>query len=671
MRRTIRWTLAAGIAAALLAACGGSSDGSGGSAVFMPATGEKIAPAASAQTTTATPGSTAPSADPSIVNAPTLIEGTVSDGRGPQDVDPFKEMSEPRHVSPVLVNLSALPQALSDVPQKSLALNGSVPLKVGIPRAVAETSDQTRTASTLAWHDTASGSKLAALRFLSPGAKGLRVGVLVKSLPLGAKLRFYADGADKLFEVPALDVLNTIARNRLAGDLSDAGGTYWSPNLGGEAITMEIEVASESDIQVVAVSIPTLSHANVDVRKLDGLMKIGESSSCNLDVPCTTAYNQLSQSVALMDFIGDGSNGTTTGAAYVCTGTLLNDRMSTGTPWFLSAKHCIPTQTVASTLYTQWFYRSSSCNSGSINPNAQLLTTGATLLFTSPVVAGQSPQGDTSFMRLNSLPPSGALYAGSSSYAVSLGTPIYGVHHPKGDVQKYSTGLVTWIEGTAPFFDVTWSAGTTEGGSSGSGLFVRMNGKDYLVGQLYGGYSSCQTPRSTDYYGRFDVAYNAGVAQWLNATTGDKKVPIYRLYNSQTRTYFYTTSELERDAAVYRSSSYSYEGIAFYAYMGSGIANDVVYRFFNTATATHFYTINPVERDQIINTPSTFNFEGAAWYASASSQPQSAAMFRFYNRLNNTHFYTINQIERDTLIRANSPAYIYEGVAYYAWLSPS
>ncbi|RYG55257.1 MAG: hypothetical protein EON56_05925, partial [Alphaproteobacteria bacterium] len=246
------------------------------------------------------------------------------------------------------------------------------------------------------------------MRFLSPGAQGMRLGILASTLPFGSKLRFYADNAEKLFEVSGLEVLATIRRNAEAGDFSDAGRIYWSPNLGGEAVTMEVEVPSQADTATVSIAIPVLSHATVDIRKLDSLLKIGESASCNLDVPCTNDHNQLSQSVALMDFVGDGTGGTTSGASYVCTGTLLNDRMSTGTPWFLSAKHCIASQTVASTLYTFWFYRSSSCNSGVVNAGAKVLTTGATLLYVSPDVAtGQTLKGDASFMRLNSTPPSG------------------------------------------------------------------------------------------------------------------------------------------------------------------------------------------------------------------------------------------------------------------------
>ena len=56
---------------------------------------------------------------------------------------------------------------------------------------------------------------------------------------------------------------------------------------------------------------------------------------------------------------------TTDGASYVCSGTLIADRdHSTFIPYFLTANHCVNTQTVASTIQTYWFYRSTACNSG-------------------------------------------------------------------------------------------------------------------------------------------------------------------------------------------------------------------------------------------------------------------------------------------------------------------
>ena len=69
------------------------------------------------------------------------------------------------------------------------------------------------------------------------------------------------------------------------------------------------------------------------------------------------------------------------------------------------------------------------------------------------------------------------------------------------------------------FVNAQFSRGATEEGSSGSPLFETIGSGHYLVGQLYGGSSSCSNPNGTNAYGRFDVAYNAALRQWLTPTT--------------------------------------------------------------------------------------------------------------------------------------------------------
>ena len=176
---------------------------------------------------------------------------------------------------------------------------------------------------------------------------------------------------------------------------------------------------------------------------------------------------------------------------------------------------------------TDWFYRSSACNSGRPYEGAQRLNGGATLLYAEAAT-------DASFLRLNAPPPQGVLFAGSYFGAVAAGARVVGIHHAKGDLQKVSDGSVLGFEncsleecvGSTPqagrFMAVKWSAGITQGGSSGSGVFLPIGGKRYVVGQLLGGASSCQTPDAKDYYGRFDMAFRDGLKTWLqpNGDTG-------------------------------------------------------------------------------------------------------------------------------------------------------
>lgn len=69
--------------------------------------------------------------------------------------------------------------------------------------------------------------------------------------------------------------------------------------------------------------------------------------------------------------------------------------------------------------------------------------------------------------------------------------------------------------------EVGWLIGTTEGGSSGSGLFtIAASGAYELRGGLYGGFASCANDgdlgntNNRDYYSRLDQDF-AWMSTWL------------------------------------------------------------------------------------------------------------------------------------------------------------
>ncbi len=415
------------------------------------------------------------------------------------------------------VEQSRVQREIHNFPQ---ALSG-VPLKIGFSRPVAEFVDEVQTASSMVW--TREGSrKFASISLTSPDALGIRLGLHITKVPPSAMLRFFVHGDTEVFEVTGQTVMETIVRNRVAGDISDDAQTYWSPVILGPEITIEVDLPESLPDSALQFSIPKVSHlysSPIGTRAL--VEKIGQSASCHVDSQCyQSAWSNESSAIAKMVFSDSGSS-------YVCSGTLLNDMDTTSSiPYFLSANHCIADQTVASSLQTYWFYWASSCNSGILSANTRTLSGGATLLYASEVT-------DTSFMQLNGTPPSGAYFAGWSTDLQSLSTTITGVHHPKGDLQKASFGAITGYSACTPgsqgfqctssasgagnHLRVGWNLGITEGGSSGSGLWATSGTSRYLVGQLHGGSSTCTSPTSSDFYGRLDLAYATALHQWLGA----------------------------------------------------------------------------------------------------------------------------------------------------------
>ncbi|MFN3439926.1 MAG: trypsin-like serine peptidase [Acidovorax sp.] len=390
------------------------------------------------------------------------------------------------------------------------------PQQIGVSRSVVATATAKDTLAQLTWRPAGSGLQRAAISFTADGALGVRLGVLVRSLPSGSTMRFYAQSGGNFVQVSREEVLRIVQRNLDAGDVGDSARTYWAPDFGGAETTLELEVPVRANLAELDIAVPSLSHFVVSPEQATAsasFTKVGESGTCNVDVSCKAEFTSESRSVARMIYVRDGGS-------FLCTGTLLNDIQSSTTPYFLSAFHCISSQSVASSLTTDWFYRSTACNSGSLNLATQRLQGGAVLLHASATT-------DTSFMRLNNPPPQGSVYAGTYFGDMTQNANVAGVHHPRGDLQKVSTGALARFSNCSNevcaistpadgrFLTVGWSEGTTEGGSSGSGLFFGIGSSRYLVGQLYGGASSCQVPAGRDHYGRFDLAFRSALKQWL------------------------------------------------------------------------------------------------------------------------------------------------------------
>ena len=561
--------------------------------------------------------------------------------------------------------------ALSEAHTATLGTKGFGPRQVGVARDVAATRSAGETSQQWQWKPTASGGQVAAISFQADGAHGLRLGVVPRQLPPGTLLRVYSQAdPGTVFQISGQEVLQRVQRNAEAGDTSLDGRTWWTPDLGQDEVTLELELPAGVSASTVDLSVPRVSHIfeSLSIPTEEELSaKINESASCHLDASCYEAYANQRNAVARMIF-------TSGGGTYVCTGTLLNDSQSSGTPYFLTANHCISQQAEASSLQTDWFYRAPACNSRTLSSSTTKRVNGAALLYA-------SDSTDTTLLKLNDTPPAGAFFAGWDASPQSLGISVVGLHHPRGDLLKTSLGAVGGLSScsavsatqfqcsgsTGNYYRVNWTQGTTEGGSSGSALF---KGGTHVIGTLYGGSASCSAISAPEYYGRFDVAYNASLKTWLATSqpggpSAGCRVPVYRFFNGKTGAHFYTTSTAERDYTVANVPVFAYEGIAFYAQAGAQAGNSPVFRFYGRAGA-HFYTINPAERDLVQRNPAEFQYEGVAWFAMPAAASDNVPVYRFYKLSQGVHFYTTSTAERE-FITGNMPDYRYEGVAYYAW----
>ena len=382
-------------------------------------------------------------------------------------------------------------------------------VQIGLARVLAPEGE----ALAALWAEASSGDRVAQVEVRSVGAAALRVGLDVSGLDPAIELRF---GGSRSPERPL--ARTTVAEaQRLLGD----DGLYWTPSTDGEVQRIEVTVPAGAEAPD-ALSLPRLSHEIVDSRTPYRLpQKIGESGACNVDVVCR--LNELGphfanarHAVAHMRFVVGSST-------FICTGTLLADNdPATQVALFHSANHCFSSNTsvppvasqiqaVANTLNTFWNYEATTCN-GNVSATQTRLTGGATYL-------GSDHRTDGMLLRLNQAAPAIAFFAGWNAQPLSSNSAVTAIHHPSGDARMVSIGQK--LSEDADNHEVGWLSGTTEGGSSGSGLFtIAASGAYELRGGLYGGAASCANTgnlgnaSNRDYYSRLDKDF-AWMSAWL------------------------------------------------------------------------------------------------------------------------------------------------------------
>jgi lysyl endopeptidase len=385
-------------------------------------------------------------------------------------------------------------------------------LAVGIARPAAMAPVPARS---LAWK-AVEGGAAARVAVTSPEAGSLRVALELAGVPPDVELAFFGSHEPSRIEGPVR-----------VGEIADRTAKWWSPLTEGETQTVEIFVPARHSVRDVPLTVVGASHLFTTASSgfAKRIQDIGDAGSCNVDIACSAlasdpAFRNAANSVAQMVF-------NDAGFTVVCSGTLLADGDgNTQVPWFYSANHCFENedppyksaaqmQAVANTLSTLWGFEANACGSSTPRSSWSQLNGGATFLH-------NSVASDVLFMRLNGTPPGTAFYSGWDANPLSAGSALVGLHHPQGDLKKVSQGTVLRMSSpnvtglTGSYAEARWSSGTTEVGSSGSGIWTASGGQYYFRGGLWGGTAACSTTLGTDFYSRFDQAYPV-LSQYLGS----------------------------------------------------------------------------------------------------------------------------------------------------------
>lgn len=304
----------------------------------------------------------------------------------------------------------------------------------------------------------------------SEGAGAIRLKVRAAGFPVGSKAYVYSLKG----EVHGPYNLANVAAEGL-----------WSNTVFAEEVYFEVQLG-KGDARGAQLTISEISHIEHPYfAPRAGTTRPVESTedSCFMDASCVTASewsNAANATLAIGAYIFSKS-----GAEYYCTGGLLNDTISSRTPYFLTANHCFTSQPSATSMEVFWRFKSTTCN-GVGDPSNSPRTSGATLLATSAT-------SDFTFVRLNGNPPNGSVFLGwdaSTNYSTTPGVKTYRMHHFNGEKMRYARHETTTVTGspcgisTAGHFFSWDKLGGTGGGSSGSPV---MLADLKVIGQLRGG----------------------------------------------------------------------------------------------------------------------------------------------------------------------------------------
>jgi hypothetical protein len=508
--------------------------------------------------------------------------------------------------------------------------------------------------ASLPWQTLADGSRAAKLQIVSPDAAALRVALRISATDPDLSVRFSGNA-------PGAEVFGPIPANTIADDTARFG-MFWSPTLDGDVATIEFHADAGAKIAGVTLVVSRIAHhlitgAALKSPDMKTISDIGTSGACNIDVACvkppTTAFVNSTKSVAELLFTQED------GVSYLCSGTLLNDSIASGSPYLFTANHCINSTLAARTLNTYWFFDAVACgNHTTVPPLYVQQATGATLL-------ARSEDWDWALVRLNAAPPPGTFFSAWNKETVPAGETVSVIHHPQGDLKKWAQGI---SRGYNPPFDdgsffiqAQYSQGTTEGGSSGAALLTLSAAGFYEVrGGLFGGEASCSQPSGIDLYSHFDN-FLPLVRQYLTpGNNPSNTVVAVEFYNKTLQHYFISTAAAEiNDLDTGVHVGWERTGFRFLAYATQLAGTNPVCRFYRAPAYgdSHFYSASPAEcASTAAAHPVDWIYESSAVFyiplpntATGICATGTLPVWRFFNQLTTNHRYTTDVATRNDM----------------------
>lgn len=378
----------------------------------------------------------------------------------------------------------ALPRIEPDVLEGLQRTNG--PSWLGPNRSIANADDPTTPITSVAgiWLQVEPGKYVWRTTIRSSGASAVRL--RFEDFNVDGRVYVYEAGSNS--QDPHLGPYEGLG--------PQADGDFWTDLVIAESITVEFLPTDQSSVPTaLPFAIREIAHIiNLPGPPTSSSDRKGTYSSpivqprprrivgCHLDLSCYPEWQdrRYPSTVLLLITKPDGTSS--------CTGVLINTRYETERHLLmLTAAHCIRDEETASNTVMTWDYQTTECY-GSLPENYSFTRTyGGDLV----LAKGPDRSFDFALIRLDLqevLNVTGVRREGWTSNHVSANTDVVNVSHPTGAFKRIAFGRTTsnsWNNLSSNFFgSARWDRGTTEGGSSGSGIFLDDGGR--LIGILYG-----------------------------------------------------------------------------------------------------------------------------------------------------------------------------------------
>jgi hypothetical protein len=215
------------------------------------------------------------------------------------------------------------------------------------------------------------------------------------------------------------------------------------------------------------------------------------------------------------------------------------------------------------------------------------------------------------------------------------------------------------------FYKYTYSGSSCNTGYNGANLWIYdwNTGEYHYIDAFYPSNEASSNGYAFGYYQALNAAAYAGHTISIEYLS-------YKDAAGCTMSMSFDNVKLD---GVVGQAGYNYDGVAYYVSIPPNTSNrTAVHRFSRKDGFGHFYTASNDEMQAVMKMTSTFSYDGVAFYVyTPPNSTGKTPVYRFSRKDGYGHFYTASAEEYNWVYNYRKDAFVYDGVAYYVDIPPN